>query len=102
MLGRALGVLFAIALLIGADAAASAHPTRIVSLAPAVTETLFALGEGGAVVGVSRIAIILRRRRTRPRSALSSRPTSSAIAALRPDLITSGPTPPRAGARSAH
>ena len=46
MLGRALGVLFAIALSIGADAAASAPPTRIVSLAPAVTETLFALGEG--------------------------------------------------------
>jgi len=42
--------LFAIVLVSLADAAA---PMRIVSLAPSVTETLFALGAGASVVGVS-------------------------------------------------
>jgi len=42
------------ALAIGAVGATAAPPMRIVSLAPGVTEILFALGAGGAVVGVSQ------------------------------------------------
>ncbi|MGZ6243110.1 MAG: ABC transporter substrate-binding protein [Candidatus Binataceae bacterium] len=87
MLGRALGVLFAIALSIGADAAASAPPTRIVSLAPAVTETLFALGEGGAVVGVSQYCDYPPAATHLPKVGTFLTPNVEAIAALRPDLI---------------
>jgi iron complex transport system substrate-binding protein len=87
MLGRALGVLFAIALSIGADAAASAPPTRIVSLAPAVTETLFALGDGGAVVGVSQYCDYPPAATHLPKVGTFLTPNVEAIAALRPDLI---------------
>ena len=44
---RALVALFALA------AALGAQPNRIVSTAPSITETLFALGLGERVVGVS-------------------------------------------------
>ena len=87
MLGRALGVLFAVALSIGAGAAASAPPTRIVSLAPAVTETLFALGEGGAVVGVSQYCDYPPAATHLPKVGTFLTPNVEAIAALRPDLI---------------
>jgi len=87
MLGRALGLLFAIALSIGADAAASAPPKRIVSLAPAVTETLFALGEGGAVVGVSQYCDYPPAATHLPKVGTFLTPNVEAIAALRPDLI---------------
>ena len=87
MLGRALGVLCAIALSIGAAAAASAPPPRIVSLAPAVTETLFALGEGGAVVGVSQYCDYPPAATHLPKVGTFLTPNVEAIAALRPDLI---------------
>jgi iron complex transport system substrate-binding protein len=70
-----------------AFARAAASPARIVSLAPSVTETLFALGEGGAVVGVSQYcdyppaAVVL------PKVGTFLTPNVEAIAALRPDLI---------------
>jgi ABC-type hemin transport system substrate-binding protein len=55
-MGRPLGASLMTTLSIGAVAlvasAAAASPIRIVSLAPGVTETLFALGKGAAVVGV--------------------------------------------------
>ena len=37
----------------GVAFAASAPPRRIVSLIPSVTETLFALGMGDAIVGIT-------------------------------------------------
>src|SRR5512146_2715162 len=87
MLGRALGVLCAIALSIGASAAASAPPSRIVSLAPAVTETLFALGEGGAVVGVSQYCDYPPAATHLPKVGTFLTPNVEAIAALRPDVL---------------
>jgi len=83
---RPLAALLAAALLIGA--AAPAPPAlRIVSLAPAVTETLFALGEGGAVVGVSQYCDYPPAATRLPRVGTFLTPNVEAIAALRPDLI---------------
>jgi iron complex transport system substrate-binding protein len=58
-----------------------------VSLAPAVTETLFALGEGGAVVGVSQYCDYPPAATRLPRVGTFLTPNVEAIAALRPDLI---------------
>lgn len=68
-------------------AAAAAPPTRIVSLAPAVTETLFALGEGDAVVGVSQYCDYPPAAARLPKVGTFLTPNVEAIAALRPDLI---------------
>ncbi len=67
------------------DAAAS--PARIVSLAPSVTETLFALGEGSAVVGVSQYCDYPPAATHLPRVGTFLTPNVEAIAALRPTLI---------------
>lgn len=64
------------------------HPSRIVSLVPSVTETLFALGLGARVVGVTDWCI-------HPAAALADlprvkgtkNPDLGAIEALRPDLV---------------
>lgn len=68
---------------------AAASPGRIVSLAPSVTETLFALGLGDRVVGVTRYCDY-------PPEALQKacvggyfHPNYEAVVALHPDLIVS-------------
>src|ERR1700687_1017306 len=75
------------ALAIGAVGATAAPPMRIVSLAPGVTEILFALGEGGAVVGVSQYCDYPPAATRLPRVGTFLTPNVEAIAALRPDLI---------------
>ena len=72
-------------------ARAAAAPARIVSLAPSVTETLFALGEGGAVVGVSQYCDYPPAAVALPKVGTFLTPNVEAIAALRPDLIV-GPS----------
>jgi ABC-type Fe3+-hydroxamate transport system substrate-binding protein len=62
---------------------------RIVSLAPAVTETLFAIGAGKQVVGVSDYCETPAEARSRPRLGTSITPNYEAIAGLRPTLIVS-------------
>ena len=71
-------------------AAATAVAVRVVSLAPALTEDLFAIGAGPAVVGVDAFS-------NRPPAALrlprvgSMRTVSSeAVAALNPDVVNCG------------
>ncbi len=81
---RPLAALLAAALSIGA---AAAPPLRIVSLAPSVTETLFALGEGGAVIGVSQYCDYPPAATRLPKVGTFLTPNVEAIAALRPDLI---------------
>ena len=75
------------ALAIGATAATAAPPMRIVSLAPGVTETLFALGAGAAVVGVSQYCDYPPAATRLPKVGTFLTPNVEAIAALRPDLI---------------
>jgi iron complex transport system substrate-binding protein len=64
-------------------------PLRIVSLAPAITETLYALGAGPSVVGVSDFCESPPEARTRPRLGTSITPNYEAIARLKPTLIVS-------------
>ena len=66
---------------------ADAAPMRIVSLAPSVTETLFALGAGPDVVGVSQYCDYPPEVRTLPRVGSFLTPNIEAIIALRPTLV---------------
>lgn len=70
----------------GAARADSARQ-RIVSLAPSVTETLYALGEGGSVVGVSQYCDYPAAAAKLPHVGSFLTPNVEAIAALRPTLI---------------
>ena len=63
------------------------QPRRIVSTAPSVTETLFALGLGGRVVAVSQHCHYPPEANTRPRIGSYLSPNVEAIVALRPDLV---------------
>lgn len=72
-----------------APAPADAGPPRIVSLAPAVTETLFALGAGELVIGVSDYCNYPPEVERLPRLGTSITPNYEAIARLSPSLIVS-------------
>lgn len=61
-------------------------PTRIVSLAPSVTEILFALGLDEAVVGVTQFCDYPLAAQAKPKIGASF-PNVEAIVALRPDLV---------------
>jgi iron complex transport system substrate-binding protein len=70
-----------------ASTACAAAPMRIVSLAPSVTETLFALGAGPEVVGVSQYCDYPPQVRDLPRVGSFLTPNLEAIIALRPTLV---------------
>lgn len=62
-------------------------PERIVSLVPSVTETLFALGLGGRVAGVTEFCTYPPEAAARPRVGSYASPSLEAVAALAPDLV---------------
>ena len=70
-----------------APLANAASRMRIVSLAPSVTETLFALGAGAEVVGVSQYCDYPPQVRDLPRVGSFLTPNLEAIIALRPTLV---------------
>jgi iron complex transport system substrate-binding protein len=65
----------------------AASPMRIVSLAPSVTETLFALNAGASVVGVSDYCDYPPEVRSLPRVGSFLTPNLEAIIAVRPTLV---------------
>lgn len=67
--------------------AAQAVPKRIVSLIPAVTEMLFAIGAGEQVVGVSSFDTFPPEATTRPAVGGLFDPNYETILSLRPDLV---------------
>jgi iron complex transport system substrate-binding protein len=85
--GRPTLVLLAVALVAALTLAAQPKPTRIVSLIPAVTEMLFAIGAGDQVVGVSTFDTYPKEATTRPRVGGLFDPNFEAILRLRPDLV---------------
>jgi iron complex transport system substrate-binding protein len=68
-------------------AALQAQPRRIVSTSPSITETLFALGLGDRVIGVSQHCHYPQEVASRPKVGSYLRPNVEAIVALRPDLV---------------
>jgi iron complex transport system substrate-binding protein len=64
-----------------------AQPRRIVSLAPSLTETLFALGVGDRVVGVTRYCAFPPEVRGLPKVGGHLDPNFEAIVSLEPDLV---------------
>ena len=67
-----------------------AKPRRIVSLAPNVTEILFALGVGGRVVGVTKFCDYPEQASERPSVGSFSNPDFESILARKPDLVVGG------------
>ncbi|NYF80055.1 ABC transporter substrate-binding protein [Granulicella arctica] len=66
---------------------AQKRPHRIVSTAPSITETLFALGLGDQVVGVSRFCNFPLSVQKLPKVGTYLTPDAEAIARLAPDLV---------------
>jgi iron complex transport system substrate-binding protein len=63
------------------------HAARIVSLAPSITETVFALGEGERLVGVTDYCDYPPEAARKPHVGGISTPSFEAILTLRPDLV---------------
>ncbi len=61
--------------------------TRIISLAPSITETVFALGDGDRLVGVTDYCDYPPEATKKPRVGGISTPSFEAILSLRPDLV---------------
>lgn len=88
-------ILFALALTLTATAATFAQspaprtviPARIVSTSPSVTETLFALGLGDRVVGVSTYCRYPEEVSRLPKVGTFLKPDAELIAQRRPDLV---------------
>ncbi len=81
------------ALSVAALSAARAEGLRVVSLAPSVTETLFALGAGESVVGVSASCNYPPAARRVDRVGTFLVPNVEAVLAKRPDLVFAVPSP---------
>lgn len=71
---------------LGRDFDFAAPPRRVVSLVPSLTETLFDLGAGDAVAGVTDFCIFPENL-DRPRVGGTKNPDVKAIRALAPDLV---------------
>lgn len=78
---------------------AFAQPKRIVSTAPSITETLFALGLGERVVGVSQYCHYPPEVKSRAIVGTFLQPNAEVIARLRPDLVIIQKLPNNAGGR---
>lgn len=64
-----------------------ATPERIVSLAPSMTEILFALGLGDRIVGVTTFCDRPEEAREKPKIGGMSNPSLEAVISLRPDIV---------------
>ncbi len=65
----------------------SATPKRVISFAPSITETLFALGVGDRVVGVTRYCNYPPQVRNLPRVGGYTDPNFEMILSLKPDMV---------------
>jgi len=67
------------------------HPQRLISLAPSITETLFALGLGDRVVGDTDYCEYPPEAKLKPRVGPILNPNLEKIVALKPDLVLGSP-----------
>jgi len=85
---RLFTILLAVALpLLGASPAVASSPQRIVSLAPSITETIYALGAGDRIVGVTDFCDYPAEAALKPKVGGFVNTSYEAIVALRPDLV---------------
>ncbi len=68
-------------------AEAVSPPKRIVSLAPSMTEILFALGLGDNIVGVTTFCDYPEEARKKPKIGGMSNPSLEAVLSLKPDIV---------------
>lgn len=108
MLLVAVGALVLVAALVGGYVASrlkapvpdgSRPPQRLVSLAPSVTETLFAIGAGDRVVGVTDYCSYPGQVKDLPRIGALMNPNFEAMVALNPDLVVIREDQPEIGKR---
>jgi iron complex transport system substrate-binding protein len=76
----------AILLVVGCTAHAAA-PKRVVSLKPSITDTVYALGLGEKLVGITKYCDVPKGRRRPEVAADYTRPYMERIVALRPDVV---------------
>jgi len=81
------GLIFVFGLASSGNAAAESIPRRIVSLAPSVTETVFALGFGNRLVGVTSHCDYPVEAKRLPKIGDFMSPSVEVIAAKQPDLV---------------
>ena len=86
-LRQAVVAALALSVFVASTARPASAPTRIVSTSPSITETLFALGLGDRVVGVSRFCRFPPEVAEIPKVGTFLKPDAERIAALRPDLV---------------
>jgi cobalamin transport system substrate-binding protein len=77
----------------GGHPVGAVEPRRIISLAPSVTETLFAVGAGEEVVGVSELSDFPPQARRVDRVGSYLKPNVEAVVAHRPDVVIAVPSP---------
>jgi len=82
-----LAVFVASLLVVGMNPARIPGPSRIISLVPAVTEVLFAIGAGNEVVGVSSYDTYPAEVKSRARVGALIDPDVERILSLKPDLV---------------
>ena len=87
MMTRTRSVVATLLVLVPALAPAQPRPERIISIVPALTETLFAIGAGPEVVGVGSFDTHPSEVHTLPRVGGLIDPDMERIFALRPDLV---------------
>lgn len=73
--------------MLGRPIAIPERPLRLVSLAPSITETIFALGRGGWLVGVTAVCDFPAAARALPKVGGIAAPSLEQIVRLRPDLV---------------
>src|SRR5262249_14385100 len=71
----------------------SGAPTRVVALAPSVTEIVYGLGEGGRLVGVCAQCDFPEEAKHLPRMGGYLTPSVEAVLGVRPDLVLVVPSP---------
>ena len=84
---RLIGLCFFIAFPSSSDAASVGFSRRVVSLAPSLTETVFALGFGDRLVGVTNHCDYPAEAKNLPKVGDFMSPSLEVIAAQRPDLV---------------
>jgi iron complex transport system substrate-binding protein len=87
---RRLAIIFSLLLIFNCQKSTVPHdelPNRIISLAPSITEILFAAGLGDRVVGVTNFCDYPEEAKQKPKIGGMSNPSLEAVVSLKPDII---------------